>query len=77
MDSAAGDLKERLNAVESYLQQTPFEEQFKQLCTELLAENELPYNPYHWLINRFQIIAQRYFCWYCLLIAGLLSKMSL
>jgi len=61
MDSAVpvGDLKERLNAVESYLQQTPFEEQFQQLCTELLSENELPYNPYYWLINKFQITAQR------------------
>jgi len=59
MATAASDLKERLNAVENYLQQTPFEEQFKQLCTKLLAENELPYNPYYWLVNRFQIIAQR------------------
>jgi len=54
-----GDLKERLSAVQNYLQQTPIEEQFKELCTELLAANKLPYNPYPWLVNKFQIIAQR------------------
>jgi len=59
MATMTGDLKKRLNAVENYLQQTPFEEDFKQLCTELMAENELPYNPYHWLVTKFQLIAQR------------------
>jgi len=57
--SQMGDLKERLSAVQNYLQQTPIEEQFKELCTELLAANKLPYNPYPWLVNKFQIIAQR------------------
>jgi len=66
MDSTASDLKKRLNAVESYLEHTAFEEQFKQLCTELLAENELPYNPYHWLVNKFQIIAQRFVLFFLL-----------
>jgi len=59
MESAPGDVKQRLNAVENYLQQTPIEEQFNQLCTELLAADKLPYNPYPWLANKFQVIAQR------------------
>ena len=60
MESAPNDVKQRLNAVENYLQQTPIEEQFKELCTELLAADKLPYNPYPWLVNKFQVIAQRY-----------------
>ena len=60
MELAASDVKQRLSAVENYLQRTPLEEQFKTLCTELLTTEELPYNPYPWLINKFQVIAQRY-----------------
>lgn len=59
MDFTAGDVKQRLSAVENYLQRTPLEEEFKELCTELLTADELPYNPYPWLVNKFQVIAQR------------------
>jgi len=59
MDSVPGDLKQRLYAVENYLQKTMIEEQFKELCAELLAADKLPYNPYPWLVNKFQIILQR------------------
>jgi len=59
MDSVPDDVKQRLSAVENYLQQTPIEEQFKELCTELLTANRLPYNPYPWLVNKFQVIAHR------------------
>jgi len=60
MEFVTEDMKQRLLAVENYVQQSPIEEQFKLLCTELLAANELPYNPYPWLVNKFQVIAQRY-----------------
>jgi len=60
MELATGDVKQRLSAVENYLRHTPLEKQFKTLCTELLSADELPYNPYPWLINKFQVIAQRY-----------------
>jgi len=56
MDLAADDVKQR---VENYIEHTRLEEQFKELCTELLAADELPYNPYPWLVNKFQVIAQR------------------
>jgi len=59
MDSAPRDVKQKLKEIENYLQQTAIEEQFKEFCIELLSANELPYNPYPWLVNRFQIIAQR------------------
>jgi len=59
MDSAPRDVKQKLKEIENYLQQTTIEEQFKEFCIELLSANELPYNPYPWLVNRFQIIAQR------------------
>jgi len=59
MDLAADDVKQRLSAVENYLQHTALEDQFKELCTELLTADELPYNPYPWLVNKFQVIAQR------------------
>jgi len=62
MDSSPDHVKQRLGAIENYLQHTPVYEQFKQLCSELVAENDLPYNPYPWLINKFQIIAQRLKC---------------
>jgi len=59
MESAAGDVQQRLRVVENYLQHTPIEEQFRELCTGLLDADTLPYNPYPWLINKFQVIAQR------------------
>ena len=45
-------LSKRLPIVLEYLSKTRIEEDFNELCLELLSKDVLPYNPYPWFIHR-------------------------